>query len=117
MRSEEIFRTEEQTPALPYCQARHNDIDQYFCQLAYKVINIGIKLTMTCVLIGKSRNKQLNGTQRMLKKLNARSLTDERKLEIIKSESRTRTYSAFFVCRNPVDKLVSVYNYLVQAWI
>ena len=52
----------------------------------------------------------------MLRKLNAISLTDQRKLEIIKSESRTRTYSAFFVCRNPVEKLVSVYNYLVQAW-
>ena len=53
----------------------------------------------------------------MLKKFNARSLTDERKLEIIKSERRTRTYSAFFVCRNPLEKIVSVYNYLIQAWI
>ena len=54
----------------------------------------------------------------MLKKLNARSLTDERKLEIIKSESRTKTfsYTAFFVCRNPVEKIASVYNYLIQAW-
>ena len=64
-----------------------------------------------------SRNTKINGTQRMLKKFNARSLTDERKLEIIKSERRTRTYSAFFVCRNPLEKIVSVYNYLIQAWI
>ena len=117
VRSEEIFRTEEQTPTLPYCQARHNDVDQYFCQFVYKVINIGLKPTKISVLIVKYRNKQLNGTQRMLNKLNARSLTDESKLEIIKAESRTRTYSAFFVCRNPVEKIVSVYNYLIQAWI
>ena len=28
-----------------------------------------------------------------------------------------RGYSAFFVCRDPVQKIVSVYNYLIAAWI
>ena len=51
----------------------------------------------------------------MLKKYNARRLSDEEQLEIIKSKSRK--YAAFFVCRNPVEKIVSVYNYLIQAWI
>ena len=51
----------------------------------------------------------------MLRKYNNRSLTEQERMEIIKSDRRG--YSAFFVCRDPVEKIVSVYNYLIEAWI
>ena len=61
------------------------------------------------------RNNQSQGTQRMLRKYNSRSLSEGDQREILQGDRRG--YSAFFVCRDPVQKIVSVYNYLIAAWI
>ena len=51
----------------------------------------------------------------MLRKYNSRSLSEGDQWEILQGDRRG--YSAFFVCRDPVQKIVSVYNYLTAAWI
>ena len=45
-----------------------------------------------------------------------RVYTRKEKQSIVNSlESSQHNYTSFFVCRNPVDKLLSVYNYLMDA--
>ena len=52
----------------------------------------------------------------MLRDLERRAYQHKDKAEIISSlEEVKHNYTAFFVCRNPVDKLLSVYNYLMDA--
>ena len=62
------------------------------------------------------RKKSSDGTQKVLRELERRAYKQKDKTEIISSlESVRHNYTAFFVCRNPVDKLLSVYNYLMDA--
>ena len=37
-------------------------------------------------------------------------------LDTLKGESANSSYLSFFVCRDPVEKLVSVYNYLIDIF-
>ena len=37
-------------------------------------------------------------------------------LDTLKEESANSSYLSFFVCRDPVEKLVSVYNYLIDIF-
>ena len=63
-----------------------------------------------------SRKKSSDGTQKVLRDLERRAYRPRDKSEIISSlQSVKHNYTAFFVCRNPVDKLLSVYNYLMDA--
>ena len=51
--------------------------------------------------------------QRELKKLERKEYTNKEKLKIISNFTKINsTYLKFFVCRNPVSKLSSVYNYM-----
>ena len=62
------------------------------------------------------RKKSTDGTQKALRDLERHVYKSHEKSEIISSlQSAKHNYTAFFVCRNPVDKLLSVYNYLMDA--
>ena len=52
------------------------------------------------------------GTQLELRGIEAAVYEDSRKLEVVRGleEGGTHDYLALLVCRNPVEKLVSVYN-------
>ena len=51
--------------------------------------------------------------QRRLEEIEEKAYTREQKVEIIRSlKYEDHEYLSFFVCRNPVEKLVSVYKYM-----
>ena len=51
--------------------------------------------------------------QRRLEEIEEKAYTREQKVEIIRSlKNVEHEYLSFFVCRNPVEKLVSVYKYM-----
>jgi len=51
--------------------------------------------------------------QRRLEEIEQKAYTREQKVEVLKSlKSPSHEYLSFFVCRNPIEKLVSVYNYM-----
>jgi hypothetical protein len=51
--------------------------------------------------------------QRRLEEIEEKAYTREQKVEIIRSLKKAEhEYLSFFVCRNPVEKLVSVYKYM-----
>ena len=53
--------------------------------------------------------------QLTLRKLERRLVPLRQKEEIIKSlTEEDHKYTAFFVCRNPIEKLLSVYYYLMD---
>ena len=59
--------------------------------------------------------RQSGGSQNRLRFLEKmRKVTARRKLDAIKSlKSENHKYLSFFVCRNPVEKLLSVYNFML----
>ena len=50
--------------------------------------------------------------QRRLEEIEQKAYTREQKVTIIRSLKTDHEYLSFFVCRNPVEKLVSVYKYM-----
>ena len=51
--------------------------------------------------------------QRRLEEIEEKAYTREQKVEIIRSlKNPSHEYLSFFVCRNPVEKLVSVFKYM-----
>ena len=53
------------------------------------------------------------GSHRHLKELEEAYTPKERKLKIVRSLHKSNhTYISFFVCRNPIEKLQSVYDFL-----
>ena len=58
-------------------------------------------------------NKGPKVYQRRLEEIEEKAYTREQKVEIIRSlKNVEHEYLSFFVCRNPVEKLVSVYKYM-----
>ena len=51
--------------------------------------------------------------QRRLEEIEQKAYTREQKVEVLRSlKSADHEYLSFFVCRNPIEKLVSVYKYM-----
>ena len=51
--------------------------------------------------------------QRRLEEIEEKAYTREQEVEIIRSlKNAEHEYLSFFVCRNPVEKLVSVFKYM-----
>ena len=58
--------------------------------------------------------RKVGGSQIKLRKLEGRAISPSEQLEAINSlKSTDHDFLSFFVCRNPVEKLLSVYNYLL----
>ena len=67
-----------------------------------------------------NQTSRLWGTQKRLRALEEDHFRAGVKRRIIldnlKEESANSSYLSFFVCRDPVEKLVSVYNYLIDIF-
>ena len=51
--------------------------------------------------------------QRELLKLEKKNFTGKAKIQVLDTfENKTHEYLTFFVCRNPISRLLSVYNYM-----
>ena len=61
------------------------------------------------------RNKKADGTQLKLRKLEKKYISATKKTQIIESLLQPKhEFLAFFVCRDPLEKLLSVYKYLLD---
>ena len=62
------------------------------------------------------RDKRTVKTQVYLRRLEGKAFTREAKEAVIRGlREKQHNYTSFFVCRNPVEKFLSVYNYLMDA--
>ena len=58
--------------------------------------------------------RKIGGSQIRLRQLEGKAFSPQRKLAAINSlRSPDHEFLSFFVCRNPVEKLLSVYNFLL----
>ena len=58
--------------------------------------------------------RKLGGSQIQLRDLERRKVSLSKKMKSIQSlKSADHDYFSFFVCRNPVEKLLSVYNFML----
>ena len=61
------------------------------------------------------RSKKADGTQLKLRKLEKKYISPTKKTQIIESLLQPKhEFLAFFVCRDPLEKLLSVYKYLLD---
>ena len=62
------------------------------------------------------RDRRTVKTQVYLRRLEGKAYSRESKEAVIKAlREKQHNYTSFFVCRNPVEKFLSVYNYLMDA--
>lgn len=62
------------------------------------------------------RDRRTVKTQVYLRRLERKAYSRESKEAVIKAlREKQHNYTSFFVCRNPVEKFLSVYNYLMDA--
>ena len=62
------------------------------------------------------RDKRTVKTQVYLRRLEGKAYSRESKEAVIRAlREKQHNYTSFFVCRNPVEKFLSVYNYLMDA--
>ena len=62
------------------------------------------------------RDRRTVKTQVYLRKLEGKAYSRESKEGVIRAlREKQHNYTSFFVCRNPVEKFLSVYNYLMDA--
>ena len=76
----------------------------------------GEKLSLTFEVQWVTLNRRdAVGMQMTLRKLERARISEKQKLEIIWSvQAEKHEYLSFFVCRNPIEKLLSVYHYLMD---
>ena len=66
--------------------------------------------------LSRQRVSPLVKTQVYLRRLEGKAFTREAKEAVIRGlREKQHNYTSFFVCRNPVEKFLSVYNYLMDA--
>ena len=62
------------------------------------------------------RDRRTVKTQVYLRRLEGKAYSRETKEAVIRAlREKQHNYTSFFVCRNPVEKFLSVYNYLMDA--
>ena len=62
------------------------------------------------------RDRRTVKTQVYLRRLEGNAYSRESKEAVIRAlREKQHNYTSFFVCRNPVEKFLSVYNYLMDA--
>ena len=62
------------------------------------------------------RDRKTTKTQVYLRRLEGKAYSRKAKEAVIRALSeKQHNFTSFFVCRNPVEKFLSVYNYLMDA--